>query len=137
LNKKTVLIVEDQPHVMRVIRLALERAGYCVVSAPNGEAAWQQIQAAHPDAMVTDIEMPRMSGRELCRRIALALPERSFPIIVMTSRPEIEHREWTRKMSRLVFLEKPLSLRSLVEVLNQQLAEEQIKEVTHDVRRSA
>ena len=134
---KKILIVEDQPHVIRVLRLALERAGFSVASALNGEDAWRQIQHAPPDALITDIEMPRMSGRDLCLRIEETFPERTFPIVIMTSRTETEYREWTRTMSRVSFLEKPLSLQNLVELLTQLLTEDRTQSETYHARISA
>jgi CheY-like chemotaxis protein len=121
-DKKSVLIVDDEPHVIRVLTMSLERAGYRVKSAPNGELALQCLFEQGFDAVVADIQMPRMTGRELCERIAENFPERRFPIFVMTSLAEREHREWAAKMPRLEFLEKPLSPRLLIRALDDQLS---------------
>lgn len=110
----TVLIVEDEPHVVRVLRLALEREGYRVESVTNGEAALASIEAAPPDLLITDLQMPRMGGDELCRTLHEQLTARQFPILVSTSRPETEHRQWSREIPNLTFLEKPLSIRKLL-----------------------
>ena len=82
---KTVLIVDDEPHVARVLKLTLERAGYRVLTAPDGETGLAAVLAAPPDALVTDIQMPRMDGRALVQAVAEQLPQRRFPIFVMTS----------------------------------------------------
>jgi len=63
--------------------------------------------------LVTDIEMPRISGKELCLQIQETMPDRKFPIFVSTSLTALEHREWSGKISNLVFLEKPISIRKL------------------------
>lgn len=114
-----ILVADDEPHVVRVLKMALERAGYSVDSAPNGQAALERIRARHPDVLVTDIQMPLMSGRELCQRIQEEIPEREFLIFVVASRTEVEHREWSNSMSNLRFLEKPLSVRKLVAVIEE------------------
>jgi len=67
--------------------------------------------------LITDIQMPRMTGQELCHRVREALPERTFPILVMTSRVEREHRQWASALPGIEFLEKPLSPRKLVDIL--------------------
>ena len=62
--------------------------------------------------------MPRMDGEQLCQNIQTEMPERKFLIFVLTSRTEIEHREWSRQIENLQFLEKPVSIRNLIECLN-------------------
>ncbi|WP_373082420.1 response regulator [Zhongshania sp.] len=114
---KRILIAEDEPHIFRVIRIALERAGYDVEHARNGEEALAKLKIQFPDALITDIAMPKMDGRELCRRIEEEIPDRQFPIIISTSKTDIEHREWSGKMQNLTFLEKPASLRQLIALL--------------------
>ncbi|MGD2062041.1 MAG: response regulator [Nitrospirota bacterium] len=114
---KRILIVEDEPHVARVLRLRLERVGYGVVTAAHGEAALAAIEQSPPDGVITDIQMPRMTGRELCERIEALFPDRTFPILVLTSRAEVEHREWSQKMANTVFLEKPASISRILSAL--------------------
>ncbi len=111
---KRILIVDDEPHVIRVMRLALERAGYEIREAGNGEVALQRIAEEIPDVMITDIDMPRMSGEALCMEIQRTMPERTFRIYVLTARAELEHREWSAAMPNLDFMEKPVSIRKLI-----------------------
>ena len=108
-----ILLVDDEPMVLRVMRGALEREGYQVDIAVDGEDAWAKITESCPDVLVTDIEMPRLSGRDLCERIQEKLPDRKFPIFVSTSLTALEHRDWSKDISLLVFLEKPISIRKL------------------------
>ena len=115
---KTVLIVDDEPHVARVLQLTLERAGYRVRTAPDGAAGLALLLAEEPDALVTDIQMPRMTGRELVAAVQRERPQRSFPIFVMTSMTAREERDWVRHIPGVSFLEKPLSPRQLVASLN-------------------
>lgn len=115
-----VLIADDEPHVIRVLKLALDRCGYSVQTVPNGEAALEQVRQNPPHLLISDIQMPRMSGEQLCERIAAELPDREFPIIVMTAMTFVSESHWSRRHQNLVLLEKPLSVRrllSLVETL--------------------
>lgn len=116
---KQILIADDEPHVIRVLKLTLEREGYGVAAVGNGEQALQQIRSAHPDVLITDIQMPRMTGRELCQAIEAEWPQRRFTIIVMTSMTEREQREWVASLKNIQFLEKPLSPRRLVAFLHE------------------
>lgn len=114
MSEKRILIVDDEPLVLRVLRLALEKAGYTVETQPNGLAALESIVDSPPDVMITDIEMPEISGKELCQRIEQDFPNRSFPIFVATSLTSLEHRNWSDSFENLIFMEKPLSARKLL-----------------------
>ena len=113
----SILIADDEPHVLRVLKMSLEREGYTVNVCANGQEALEIVLHDPPDVLVTDIQMPLMTGEELCRQIEQRMPERSFLIFVLTSRTEIEHREWSRNITNLQFLEKPVSIRELLEKL--------------------
>lgn len=112
-----VLIADDEPHVLRVLKMSLEKEGYAVEVCANGREALEKIQRDPPDVLVTDIQMPLMDGEALCRNIQQTMPQRKFLIFVLTSRTEIEHREWSREIDNLQFLEKPVSIRELTERL--------------------
>jgi len=118
---KRVMIVDDHAPVVRVLRLGLEDAGYEVESATNGSECLVSLCDGHPDFLITDIDMPRMSGKELCMAIEEQFPNRTFPIVVLTSRTEFEHRDWTRGIDNLTFMEKPVSVRRLLSHMSQSL----------------
>jgi two-component system OmpR family response regulator len=118
-----ILLVDDEPTVRRVMRLALERAEFTVTAAENGEVALAAIREAAPDVLITDIEMPRMNGRALCAAIEKEFPDRRFPIFVVTSLTEREHRRWSTLISNLYFAEKPISVRKLIKQLHEYLNE--------------
>ena len=111
---KRILIVDDHMPVIRVMRIGLEQAGYEVDSATDGSECLLKLCESFPDFLVTDIDMPRMSGKELCQTIEKQFPQRDFPIVVLTSRTELEHRDWTNNIEDLTFMEKPVSMRRLV-----------------------
>lgn len=116
---KKIVIADDEPHVLRVLKLSLEREGYAVEGFGNGKLALASIEREHPDILITDIQMPVMSGEQLCQHIQREIPNRKFLIFVLTSRTEIEHREWSRQIDNLLFLEKPVSIRNLIDKLNE------------------
>lgn len=121
---KRVLIVDDHAAVIRVLRLGIEDAGFEVESAANGSECLVKLCDGLPDFLITDIDMPRMNGKELCMAIEEQFPHRTFPIVVLTSRTELEHRDWTRDIANLSFMEKPVSVRRLVSFVRQSLAED-------------
>ena len=116
---KHILLVDDEPHVIRVMRLSLEKAGYTVGEAANGLQALEYLKERHPDLMITDIDMPRMNGKELCEEIDQTMPDRAFRILVLTARAEDEHRAWSATMKNIGFIEKPVSIRRLLAMLEE------------------
>ena len=124
MNSKRILVADDELHMLRVVKLFLERAGYKVDTASNGQEALDSILRRAPDVLVTDINMPRMTGRALCLELEKQLPQRKFRIIVMTSMTDREHRDWSAHMPNTLFIEKPLSMRALVSTLAEYFANE-------------
>ncbi len=110
---KSILLVDDEPMTLRVMRQALEKDGFQIETAFDGKDALEKITASQPDVLITDIDMPRMTGKELCQQIQASMPDRRFPIFITTSLTALEHRDWSGKISNLVFVEKPISLRKL------------------------
>ena len=112
-----ILIAEDEPHVVRLLRRALEKEGYSIDAVHNGLQALEKIKEKQPDLLITDINMPRMDGEALCKQLASNCPDRKFPIVVLSSRTEIEHREWSESISNTSFLEKPVSIKKLIKYI--------------------
>jgi len=110
---KSILLVDDEPMTLRIMRQALEKDGYEVSTAFDGMDAFEKLTASQPDVMITDIDMPRMTGKELCLQIQEKMPDRQFPIFITTSLTALEHRNWSGTISNLRFFEKPVSLRKL------------------------
>jgi len=110
---KSILLVDDEPMALRVIRQALEKDGFQITTAFDGKDALEKIAASQPDVLITDIQMPRMNGKELCQQIQASMPDRLFPIFITTSLTDHEHRDWSGEISNLFFVEKPISLRKL------------------------
>lgn len=121
---KRILIVDDEPHVIRVLRMALEQSGYLIDDAANGIQAIEYLGEQHPDLVITDIDMPRMDGKELCTEIFRTFPHRTFKIYVLTARAELEYRQWANEIPNLEFMEKPVSIRKLLSELGAFFAHE-------------
>lgn len=117
------MIVDDHAPILRVLKLGIEEAGFEVDTAGNGSECLVKLCGRHPDFLVTDIDMPRMNGKDLCLAIESDFPGRKFPIVVLTSRTELEHRDWTRNIDNLEFMEKPVSVRRLVSHISQTLSD--------------
>lgn len=115
---KRVIVAEDEPYLARMLRLALTRSGYRVQTATNGDDAWDLLSADVPDAFITAATLPGAGGVDLCRRIRRELPHRDMPTIIMTGRAEENTRQSTASMNRVIVLDKPVSIRTLLSELN-------------------
>ena len=120
----TIYVTDDEPVPVRVLKMTLERHGYDVENFTNGERVLQRIRERQPDVLITDIEMPAMTGEELCKQIQAEFPSRCFPIFVVTSVTDLSHRAWARDISNLCFVEKPVSMRRLIAELKTSLGQE-------------
>jgi len=117
-----LILVDDEAPTARVMSLALAKQGFDVEVCYDGAEALKAVLANPPDVLVTDIEMPVMTGQQLCEELERQLPDRSFPVYVITGVTDLVHRKWTREIRDLHFLEKPVSIRRLVQELGQRLA---------------
>jgi two-component system, OmpR family, alkaline phosphatase synthesis response regulator PhoP len=108
---KTVLVVEDEPEIARLVRDYLEHAGFMVLLAGDGEAALRQVRAAKPDLMVLDLGLPGIDGLDVTRTV------RSFsalPIIVLTARADEADRIVGLELGADDYVVKPFSPKELV-----------------------
>ena len=86
--KGDLLIVDDKPANLRLLAAMLVEQGYKVRSAINGPLALQAARAAHPDMILLDINMPEMSGFEVCERLKADEQTRDIPIIFVSALDE-------------------------------------------------
>ncbi len=110
-----VLVVDDDPHIRDLLSFALGKAGMRVSEAEDGEAAFAAVERAVPDLMILDINMPRLDGLDLCRRLrgsggALA----HLPILFLSSRDDAVDRIVGIEIGGDDYVVKPFSPREVV-----------------------
>ena len=81
-----VLVADDDPDILALVRFRLERDGYEVLSAPDGETALDLALARTPDLALLDVMMPRLDGCEVTRRLREHGPTTTIPVILLTAR---------------------------------------------------
>ena len=95
---KRVLLCDDEAHILRAAQIKLTHAGYDVSTAGDGQEAWEAILASPPDILVTDLQMPRVDGLELSRRVRETPATSQLPILMLTAKGfEIAHLELAEK----------------------------------------
>jgi DNA-binding response OmpR family regulator len=116
---KKILVVDDEPHVSMIPKQFLERANYQVTIALNGQQALDKIAQEMPDLLITDVQMPKMNGIQLCEIVNRDYPILNKLIIIMTSRTDNDIRVWAEPHSHIELMEKPVSMRRLTARLNE------------------
>jgi len=114
MTKPTVLIVEDEAPLVTMLRYNLEKEGFQVCAAGDGEEALVQIAERKPDIVLLDWMLPLVSGIEVCRRIRRAQETRSLPVIMLTARGEESDRVRGLDSGADDYVVKPFSPSELV-----------------------
>src|SRR5512143_1875417 len=107
-----VLLVDDEPSILQLARMYLEREGFAVEEACDGEAALAFVERRPPDLMVLDIMLPKLDGFEVCRRLRSA--GRQLPIVMLTARDEDIDKILGLELGADDYLTKPFNPRELV-----------------------
>jgi len=107
----TVLIVDDQPDIVRLVRDYLERAGFGVLTAADGEQALQIARSSHPDLVILDLTLPRLDGLDVARALRR---DGDVPIIMLTARTEESDRVAGLELGADDYVTKPFSAREMV-----------------------
>ncbi|MBV8685449.1 MAG: response regulator transcription factor [Alphaproteobacteria bacterium] len=110
-----ILIVDDDPHIREVLSFALSKAGMATEEAEDGEAALATVAARRPDLVVLDINMPRMDGLEVCRRLRAS---GELPILFLSSRDDEIDRVVGLELGADDYVVKPFSPREVVARVN-------------------
>src|SRR5262249_53186399 len=110
--KTRILIVEDEPAMVAGLRDNFEYEGYEVISAPDGVAGLDRALAEHPDLVVLDVMMPRMSGLDVCKQLKVKRP--GLPIIMLTARGQEIDKVVGLELGADDYVTKPFSIRELM-----------------------
>ncbi|MFZ5746474.1 MAG: response regulator transcription factor [Pseudomonadota bacterium] len=108
---RTILVVDDDPHIRQLLAFALDKAGLASIEAGDGESALAIADAQAPDLVILDINMPRMDGLEVCRRLRAA---GEVPILFLSSRDDEIDRVLGIELGADDYVVKPFSPREVV-----------------------
>jgi PleD family two-component response regulator len=81
-----ILVVDDEPHIVQILKFTLEKEGYQVFTAENGKVALEMIQSAQPHLVILDIMMPVMDGYEVCRKMREDFKMNQIPVILLSAK---------------------------------------------------
>ena len=81
-----VLVADDEAHILAIVSMKLRNAGFDVITAVDGEEAMELVVAEHPDLLITDNQMPYLTGLELCKKLRQGGLAPNLPVIMLTAR---------------------------------------------------
>lgn len=111
---KKVMVVDDEIHIIHVVAIKLRNNGYEVISADNGAEAFEVAQKEKPDIIVTDFQMPVMTGLELVAKLRQHEQTKDIPVIMLTARSFAIPEEQQEDLRISGCLSKPFSPKELL-----------------------
>jgi len=111
---KKILVVDDERHIVRLVEVNLQRAGYDVETAYDGVEALEKVKNAKPDMIVLDVMMPRMDGFEVLQNLQANAGTADIPVIMLTAKAQDADifKGWQSGVSS--YLTKPFNPRELL-----------------------
>lgn len=105
---KTILVIDDEAAILRLVRSHLEQAGYRVLTAGDGEEGLAMARQSRPDLLILDLNMPKKSGLEVYNDIVIDRDHKLFPVLILTGRGEFE--DMFKELKADGFIAKPIDL---------------------------
>jgi DNA-binding NtrC family response regulator len=131
-DKPSILVVEDEAKLRRLIELQLEEEGFHARAVPDAEAALQVLNKESFDLILTDFKLPGMTGLEFL--LAVKRVNASLPVVLMTAYGTVESAVGAMKAGASDYVLKPFSLVELILVIRKELASHQLRQENRDLR---
>jgi two-component system chemotaxis response regulator CheY len=120
---KTILIVDDSASLRTVVKLSLERAGYAVIEAGDGQQGLQQLdRAGKVNLIVSDVNMPNMDGITFLTQVKQSARHRFTPVIMLTTEGQAEKKEQGRAAGAKAWVTKPFEPARLLDAVSKLIA---------------
>jgi DNA-binding NtrC family response regulator len=116
-DAKTIVVADDDPGMIMILKHILESEGYNVISESNGAKAYTSTLQNKPNLCIFDMIMPVMSGLEVIEKLHAGDNKLVIPTILLTGSDPLEVQERTTHFEKLIFMEKPFDLDHLIRVV--------------------
>ncbi len=120
-TKKMIMIVDDDPNIIRSLTFVLNKEGYNIVTANDGEEAMEKIRVSKPNLMLLDVMMPRKNGYEVCQEVKCNPDLSDIYIIILSAKGQETDREHGLSLGANEFITKPFSPMKIAERVKQLL----------------
>lgn len=112
--KETILIVEDEKDIVKMLEYNLKKEGFKTLSVRNGEAALDSARSSHPDMVILDLMLPGIDGLEVCKTIKRDSKTASIPVIMLTAKSQESDKVVGLELGADDYMTKPFSPRELI-----------------------
>jgi len=120
-GKKNILVVDDEPSWLKVLRYFLENKGYAVKTVPSASEALAALQTYHPDIILSDVRMPDMNGFDLLDTIRKTPEVSSTPVIFFSAIDDYDARKTAKDLGAADYIVKPFDQEEVASVLHKHL----------------
>ena len=131
MDKKKILVVDDEAAIGDILRINLEKEGYAVAVATDGEEGARMALSLNPDLVLLDVMLPKMDGFEVCKRIRR---ESEVPIVMLTARTEEIDKILGLELGADDYVTKPFSVRELMARVKANLRRTVVKDSVPDTK---
>jgi len=107
MNKHKVLVIDDEPDILKLVKISLEMVEFEVVSALSGEEALEYLENNMPALILLDVMMPDMDGYQICRHLRRDIKTKNLPIVMLTARGQKGDAEKGFKAGASEYVLKP------------------------------
>lgn len=121
MSQRKALVVDDEIHIVQVVAIKLRNNGFDVRTAENGSVALECVKAEKPDIIITDFQMPVMSGLELIENLRSDPETAGIPVIMLTARGFAIESETKERLKIAECLSKPFSPREVLQCIEETL----------------
>ncbi len=122
MTRKRILIVDDEPNIVLSLEFLMQREGYQVATAADGDAALEALAAQAPDLVILDVMLPKMNGFDVCRRIKADPRWKGTRVLILTARGRDTEVSKGLGLGADLYVTKPFSTKELMAQVRELLA---------------
>lgn len=116
-RKRRILLVDDEPSIIKIVRKQLELAGFEVLVAVNGLEALTQAEQGQPDLIILDRMLPQKNGMEVCQELKASPTMKQIPVLMLSANARQQDQEASLRQGADAYLTKPFVLDELLRVI--------------------
>jgi len=114
MSMKKILVVDDEPFLVKALQIRLEHEGYEVISAYDGLEGLNKAREEKPDLIILDVMMPKKNGYQVCQELKSDDQYKYIPIIMLTAKGQKTEKEWGERTGADVYITKPFEDKELL-----------------------
>lgn len=120
---KKILVVDDEQDILSMLKMRLEASGYEILTASDGNAAYNTAKVENPDLIILDLMLPGMDGYQVCRLLKFDQKYNQIPVIMLTAKSQQEDKDWGAKVGADFYMTKPFEAKELLNKIKELLKE--------------